>query len=114
MAVVQPHLLVFRELGEQSSEDLRRALVLPQEVVRRGLQRAVEETVRLQRQQPLEQRQHGVRLLLGIQNPGQIVTRMAVPGCELKTLPEKALGFGTVVALGRDGREHAHRRHILW
>ena len=62
---------------------------------------------RLEREQPLEQRQHRVGLLLGVQHPRQIESGAAVPRREFQALAEQALGLDEVLALEANRGEHA-------
>ena len=64
--VVQPQQLALGRLGEHLLLDLLRAVILSQQVAGGSLQRAKAETVRLERQQSLQQRQHRRRLLLAV------------------------------------------------
>jgi hypothetical protein len=113
VTVVEPDHLAVGELLHQLLEDLDGAPAAPQEVVRHGLQRAIELMVGLGGQQPLEQRQHRLATQLLVQDVDKREAGAAVAGREAQALLKQPLGLRVVFARRGDLREQAQRHHIL-
>jgi hypothetical protein len=79
----------------------------------RGLQREVAKTLWLGRQQPLQQWQHGSRLLLGVKDAGETEPREGIARSKGQALAEPPLCGHEVFAFGFHFGEHAHGCHIL-
>jgi hypothetical protein len=114
VSVVKPDPLVVGKLRQQCGENLQRLLVLAEHVVGIRQQRAVVQVLRLEREQPLEQGQHRLRLLLTVQDAGQVETGVAVAWRQPQTLPEQRFGFHVILALGCDPGQQAHCAGVLW